>query len=661
MQMPPEDLPKPSRGDSLVRGRSDNDHAHALSQSVMLEMQLNSQRQRLDETTLTKLMREADVVIGGTAQGTYEHGKQALTDPATLVKFGTSAILATGLTMAQGKSGLLKLSAQVGSLALAGAFAKDVYGKGEETFGIMKNTWNTPENTEANKKAVGDTLGPFVVDFGIYSAGGAAGIGAGKYASKKFFGGESPTRAFRIEPETAGLSAGKVELATVHTEAPKPGMLSRQSSMAGSTSSELVARPLSKSVNVEGTAGFKPHPGMTAGEVAKGPAELTPVMQSRAMVEIPVVEIGSRGVSVQKFPAQSPLAQTFESASQSLAKIEVLSVVGEKIDARTATAVSLGEGRLVTNHHVTKNASDITIFDQTGKPHKAHTVAFDPAPDLAIVQLRDRSSFDAFAEAKFKNRDGYKAPEETTVVAVGHFDSANHLTASPGVIPHDMRQTPMTVEFQGNIKNGNSGGALYNSEGEVIAIVKADHPNGKGLATPAWQIDRVARHGEQVPPPAVPGNQIQTVSTYDVADIAAAKSNVAKLFDTALEGTKPPEFFHSKVRRVQLQFEGQRPQELVLQTQISPNTREIHIEPISLDGKPIAANQNWPGTLVPIKDSRLSLTFQPGLAKADMHSVNDPLHILQNGFNYRSEGNYLATLVPTTKIGAAGKESIRLH
>ena len=658
--MPPEDLPKLSSGDSLVRGRSEKDPAQALSQSVMLEMQLNSQRQRLDETTLTKLMREADVVIGGTAQGTYEHGKQALTDPSTLVKFGTSAIIATGLTVAQGKAGLLKLSAQVGSIALAGAFAKDLYGKGEETFGIMKDTWNTPENTQANKKAVGDTLGPFVVDFGIYGAGGAAGIGAGKYASKRFFGGESPSRAFRMEPETAGIagSRGKTDFLAVHPEAPKPGMLSREVGTSGSTSNELVARPMAKSVSVEG--GYKPHPGMAAAEFARRPAE-TPGMPSRTTVEIPVVEMGSPGVKVQNFPAESPMAKTFESASQSLGKIEVLSVNGEKVSAQTATAVSLGEGRMVTNHHVVENAADITIFDKTGKPHKAYTVAFDTTPDLAIVQLRDRTSFDAFAEAKFKNRDGYKAPEETSVVAVGHFDSANNLTASPGVIPHDMRQTPLDLGFNGSILNGNSGGGLFTFDGAVIGIVKSGFPNGKALASPTWQIDRVSRFGERVPPPAVSSGQVHTISEYKVTDVGAAKANVAKLFDTALEGTKPPEFFHSKVKRLQLQLDGQKPQELVLQTQITPANSEVNVRPIALGGKPIEADAMWPGTTVPIKDSHLSLQFGPGLTRAEMHTVNDPLHLLQNGFNHRSEGNYLASLVPTTKLGAAGKEKIQLH
>jgi len=437
-------------------------------------------------------------------------------------------------------------------------------------------------------------------------------------------------------------------------------LLSREPGAIGGSSS-MVARPLAKQVNVE-SAGFKPSDGMTATQMVRGTAENQTLMPSRGTVEIPVVEAGTRAPVLQKFPAESPIAKIMEIGSQSVGKVEVVAVRGDKIEALSGSAVSLGEGKLVTNYHVVENASDITLFDALGRPHKAHTVAFDPTPDLAIIQLRDRSSFDAFLSARFKNKEGYKAPDETSVVAVGHFDSHNSLTASPAVIPHDLRQTPLDLRFRGSVETGNSGGALFNMDAEVIGIVKSGFENGKGMASPTWHIDRVQRHGEKVAPPVAVGNAVHTSTVYSVENVAAARANVSKLFDTALEGTKPPEFFHSKVKRVDVQVPGGKSQELVLQTQLSPNTREVTVQPISFDGKPITAEVMWFGTSVPIVSSRLSLRFEPGLGKAEMKSINDPLDILPNAFNYRSEGNYLASLVPTTKLGSAGMEqAVRLH
>ncbi len=654
----------------LVHGRSEDDQMSALSRSVMAEMQLNSQRQRMDETTVNKLLRSADVVIGGTIQGTVDNGKQALSDPATLVKFGSSALLASGLTLAQSKAGLLRLSAQAGSLALAGAFAKDIYGKGEETLGIVQNTWSNPENTVQNKKSIGETLGPFVVDFGIFSAGGAAGIGAGKMAAKKFFGNETGTRAFQIEKElrtasapgafTPAPTAGRNISAELH----QPGLMTRDASVYGSTSSAMVARPLAKGVGVEG-ASFRFERGRTAhegvGNVSRDRLAGSSTA-SRGEIEIPVVDLGARQPSLQKFPTESPLAQIFETGVHTVGKVEVLSVRGDLIQARTASAVSLGEGKLVTNYHVVENASEITIFDGLGRPHKAHTVKIDPTPDLAILQLRDRSSFDAFAEARFANRDKYRAPEQTGVVAVGHFDSHNNLTVSPGVIPHDSRQTALDLYFHGSVKNGNSGGALTNLAGDVIGIVKSGFDNGRGIASPSWQIDRVLKSGEVVQGPASRSDAVHTATTYSVENVAAARGNVEKLFGTALDGIKPPEFFHSKVKRVEVKVPGSTSKELVLQTQISPTSREVVVEPISWGGKPIAADQTWPGTLVPMSSARLNLRFEPGLGKAQMETVNDPLHLLANGFNYRSEGNYLASLVPqTTRLADAATKVLQKH
>ncbi len=605
-------IPAETFGASLT---GTHEERQALSQSVMSEMKLNSQKARNEETLVTKVGRELDVIVGGTVSGTLDHGKSALTDPETLVKLGTSAVIATGLTLAQGKRGVLKLSAQVAGLAMAGAYATDVYGKGEETWGVMKDTWNTPENATKNREHIKNTLGPFVVDFGIYGAGGALGIGAGKYGANKLFG-----------ENKLGISLAETT----------PGVRRMNATVEpGTLTGEKVVPPFKLQKENGNATGSR-----SAAEVAKP-----------QLVEIPVVE--GHTPTTKPFPADAPLAKLYQNAKQEVGKIEVISVAGNDISARTANATSLGEGKLVTNFHVVENATDIYIMDAAGKSHKAHTVAYDQTADLAIVQLSSKESWGAFKAANVKNTSKVSS-DEGVVVAVGHYEGSNSLHASPGIIPPEWRQSALDFRFMGCIREGNCGGPVYNMKGEVLGIVKAglDGTNGtSAYASPTWHFDRILKSGTKVEaPPVVPFKQPAT-REFNVENIQAAKDNIGRMFGSALEGPLPADFFHSTIKRVPIHVEGSAPKDLILKTQITPATKEVVIEPIAFGGKSLTADTHWPGTEIPMLSSRLNLQFDSRLAGARMRSVNDPLGVLNLGFAFRSETSYLAGLKPVSKPG----------
>ena len=598
-------------GDRHTQTAASSDDAQSLSQSVMLEMQLNAQKTRNNDTLLTKIGRELDVVVGGTVSGTIDFGKKAATDPETLVKLGSSAVIATGLTLAQGRKGLVKLGAQVAGLAMAGAYATDVYGKGEETWGVMKDTWNTPENANKNREHIKNTLGPFVVDFGIYGAGGAMGIGAGKFGANRLF----------VE--------NKLGISLADTT---PGVRRMNATVeATKLTGEKVEAPLS--LRSEGGS-------RAAAEIAQP-----------KFVDIPIVEGGQAHItSIKQIPAEAPLAKIYQNAKQEVGKIEVISVKGDDISARTANATSLGEGKMVTNFHVVEDATDIYIMDAVGKSHKAHTIAYDHAADLAIVQLSNRESWGAFKAANVKNVMKVN-PDEGAVVAIGHYQGSNAMHASPGIVPPEWRQSPIDFRFSSCIREGNCGGPVYNMNGEVLGIVKAGDGGTSAYASPTWHFNRIMQYGAKVePPPVVPQGKAQ-VQEFKVDNIQAAKDNVSNMFGTALEGPLPPEFFHSTIKRVPIHLEGSVPKDLILRSTITPATREVVVEPIAFGGKPLTAETFWPGTDVPMLSSNLSLKFDPRLNSARMQSTNDPLGVLGLGFAFRSQTSYLAGLKPVVQPG----------
>lgn len=602
-------------GKSLFDRSGDVGAQQALSQSVITEMQLNAQRARKSDTVWDKIGRELDVIAGGTASGTIEHGKRAVSDPASLVKLGSSAAIATGLTLLQGKKGVMRLSAQVGGLAMAGAFATDLYGKGAETLDIVRDTWNSPENRDRNREHIKNTLGPFVVDLGIYSAGGAMGIGAGKYASNKLFGREN-TLGIRISKETSESQ-------------PRP-LAARMEVVPSQT-------PRAQFTPAQGSRPEIASPKLSLLDMAAAKA-------ARAEVTIPVVELGIGTPRLQSFPAGSQLGKVYEASKQQVGKIEVLSVKGDKIQAQTANATYLGEGRLVTNHHVVENATDIYIMDAAGRAHKAHTVARDAAPDLAIVQLSNRESHAAFTKAPVKEITKASA-DEGPVVAIGHYEGQNALHASPGTIPREWRQTPTDLRWLGCIREGNCGGPLYNMNGEVIGIIKSG-TEGSAYASPSWHFDRLTKMIPTVEAPKAVPSGPALIKSFKIDNVQAAKDNIALMFETALEGKLPAEFFHSRVKRVPLEVAGSGPKDLILKTQISPGTKEVIVEPIAFNGKALHPETFWPGTNIPMSSSRLSLQFDSQLSRSQMQTINDPFNILPRGFAFRTEQSYLSSLKP---------------
>jgi HD-GYP domain-containing protein (c-di-GMP phosphodiesterase class II) len=92
------------------------------------------------------------------------------------LKIGVSAVIGGGLALLQGRAGLLRLGAQVTGLAFGYNFYKDVYRRGSVTTDAMVDAWHSGKNLERDKQVIAQTVGPFVVDSALMTAGGMAGV-----------------------------------------------------------------------------------------------------------------------------------------------------------------------------------------------------------------------------------------------------------------------------------------------------------------------------------------------------------------------------------------------------------------------------------------------------------------------------------------------------
>ncbi|RMA64925.1 trypsin-like peptidase domain-containing protein [Ulvibacter antarcticus] len=129
------------------------------------------------------------------------------------------------------------------------------------------------------------------------------------------------------------------------------------------------------------------------------------------------------------------------------------------------------DGYIITNNHVIANASQLTVTLNNNKTYQAELIGTDPKTDIALIKI---DSKDEFHYIPFGDSNNLKIGE--WVLAVGNpFNLTSTVTA--GIISAKGRDLN---EFDGNpqsfiqtdaaVNRGNSGGALVNTNGELIGI-----------------------------------------------------------------------------------------------------------------------------------------------------------------------------------------------
>src|ERR1700746_3917266 len=164
-------------------------------------------------------------------------------------------------------------------------------------------------------------------------------------------------------------------------------------------------------------------------------------------------------------------------------------------------------GLLVTNNHVISDADEINVILNDGTKLKATLVGKDNKSDLALLRVRSDKPIKA---VKFGDSDKLRLGE--WVIAIGNpFSLGGTVTA--GIVSARNRgisQGPYDNYIQSDppINRGNSGGPLFNLEGEVIGvntliISPTGGSIGLGFAVPsktvASVVDPLQKFGELRP------------------------------------------------------------------------------------------------------------------------------------------------------------------
>jgi serine protease Do len=162
------------------------------------------------------------------------------------------------------------------------------------------------------------------------------------------------------------------------------------------------------------------------------------------------------------------------------------------------------EGIVVTNNHVIADADEITVILNDGSRIKADLIGKDQKTDLALLRIKTDKKLKS---VKFGDSDKLRLGE--WVVAIGNpFSLGGTVTA--GIVSarnRDINSGPYDnyIQTDAAINRGNSGGPLFNLDGEVVGINTAIiSPSGGsigiGFAVPSKTalavIDQLKAFGE---------------------------------------------------------------------------------------------------------------------------------------------------------------------
>ncbi|HUA51861.1 MAG TPA: DegQ family serine endoprotease [Candidatus Sulfotelmatobacter sp.] len=215
-------------------------------------------------------------------------------------------------------------------------------------------------------------------------------------------------------------------------------------------------------------------------------------------------ERGRHGPDIPQFPPGSPFEEFFKDFLERQQH-------GDRPDAPPRHATSLGSGFIidpagyvVTNNHVVADADEITITLHDDSTYKAKLVGRDVKTDLALLKVDSKKPLTA---VNWGDSDQTRVGD--WVLAIGNpFGLGGSVTA--GILSARGRDIQSGayddyLQTDASINRGNSGGPMFNTNGDVIGINTAIYsPTGGsvgiGFAIPASLakpvIDQLKQYGK---------------------------------------------------------------------------------------------------------------------------------------------------------------------
>lgn len=197
------------------------------------------------------------------------------------------------------------------------------------------------------------------------------------------------------------------------------------------------------------------------------------------------------------------LADIVDETSPSVVEVftetkQVSSWFQEYVTEGAGSGVILSEdGYIVTNHHVIDGANTIKVRLSNGQAYTAVLTGTDEKTDLAVLKI----NVSRLPAAKLADSSTVRVGD--FVIAIGNPLGELGGTVTEGIISAKDREvtidgeTMTLLQTSAAVNPGNSGGGLFNLDGELVGVVNAkssgDDIEGLAFAIPANTVKEITR------------------------------------------------------------------------------------------------------------------------------------------------------------------------
>jgi len=238
-----------------------------------------------------------------------------------------------------------------------------------------------------------------------------------------------------------------------------------------------------------------------------------PEQSTRTIPDFGQGTIPQYGGGQQHVPSQGETttgsAPTAATDDQSAGIVLINTVVGFDQGEAAGTGIVLtSDGEILTNNHVVEGSTEVAVtIAATGKTYTADVVGTDATNDIAVLHLQNASGLTV---ADLDTSDSVAIGDAIT--GVGNAEGQGYLSAAEGQVTALDQQITVADELSGEgktldglietdaaIVSGDSGGPLFDADGEVIGIDTAASSNTQdptGYAIPIADAIDIARQIE---------------------------------------------------------------------------------------------------------------------------------------------------------------------
>ena len=235
--------------------------------------------------------------------------------------------------------------------------------------------------------------------------------------------------------------------------------------------SRLATRLCRPALIVAGTAAIL-LPALAQDAAARGPDGIADVAEQviDAVVNISTSQtVDAKNGPMLQLPPGSPFEELFEEFNRNRRGDQNRERAPRRVNSLGSGFIIDADGIVVTNNHVISEADEINVILNDGSRLKAEVIGRDQKTDIALLRVKPDKPLKA---VKFGDSEKLRLGE--WVIAIGNpFSLGGSVTA--GIVSarnRDINSGPYDnyIQTDAAINRGNSGGPLFNLEGEVIGV-----------------------------------------------------------------------------------------------------------------------------------------------------------------------------------------------